>query len=130
MKSLVPIAGIVAITLSGAAFAGDDCHSPMAEWQSREAVTAYASGLGVTTDRLRIDDGCYEIRGRDTDGNRIELKIEPATLEVMELEVRFQAGADRSRYLKGGQAGTATPSAAGSGGAPAQGASTTRAVIN
>lgn len=130
MKSLGPIVGIVAITLSGAAFADDDCRSPMAEWQPRDTVTAHVGTLGVTTERLRIDDGCYEVRGRDADGNRIELKIDPATLEVMELEVRFEAGSDRSRYLKGGQAAPVTPSAAGSGAAPAQGASTTRAVIN
>ncbi|MBT9493404.1 MAG: PepSY domain-containing protein [Paucibacter sp.] len=109
MKLLLPIALVIALTGSGAAQAGDDCRRPMAEWQSREAVTARATELGLTTERLRIDDGCYEIRGRDADGNRVELKFEPATLAILELEVRFRPGADASRYLPGarGQSGKA-----------------------
>jgi hypothetical protein len=109
MKLLLPIALLIALTGSGAARASDDCRRPMAEWQSREAVTARATELGLTTERLRIDDGCYEVRGRDADGNRVELKFEPATLAILELEVRFRPGADTSRYLPGtrGQSGKA-----------------------
>lgn len=115
MKSLLPVALVIALTSSGAAWASDDCRRPMAEWQSRETVTARATELGLTTERLRIDDGCYEIRGRDGDGNRVELKLEPATLAILELEVRFRPGADASRYLPGAraQAGKASKPAAG-----------------
>ncbi|MGE4369007.1 MAG: PepSY domain-containing protein [Burkholderiaceae bacterium] len=134
MKSLIPVATVFAMTFSGAVLAGDDCTSPMADWKSREAVTAHATSLGVTTDRLRIDDGCYEIRGRDTDGNRVELKIEPATLAIMELEVRFRPGANTSRYLPGSQSQTAQPAASQAGAAPtpapASPAAATRAEIN
>jgi hypothetical protein len=101
MKLLLPIALLIALTGSGVARASDDCRRPMAEWQSREAVTTRATELGLTTERLRIDDGCYEVRGRDADGNRVELKFEPATLAILELEVRFRPGADASRYLPG-----------------------------
>lgn len=99
MKSLFPIAFVIAMTASGAALADDDCRRPMAEWQSRESVTAHVAERGITTERLRIDDGCYEIRGRDGDGNRIELKIDPASLAILELEVHFRPGADTARYL-------------------------------
>ena len=99
MKSLFPIAFVIAMTASGAALAADDCHRPMAEWQSRENVTAHVTNRGITTERLRIDDGCYEVRGRDSDGNQVELKIDPASLAVLELEVRFRPGADTTRYL-------------------------------
>jgi hypothetical protein len=99
MKSFLPIAAVFALTASGAALAGDDCRRPMAEWQPRAAVTARVTALGITTERLRIDDGCYEARGRDGDGNRVELKIDPASLAILELEVRFRPGADPSRYL-------------------------------
>ena len=107
MKSLFPIAFVIAMTASGAALAADDCHRPMAEWQSRESVTAHITNRGITTERLRIDDGCYEVRGRDGDGNQVELKIDPASLAVLELEVRFRPGADTARYLPParGQAG-------------------------
>ena len=99
MKSLFPIAFVIAMTASGAALAADDCHRPMAEWQSRESVTAHVTNRGITTERLRIDDGCYEVRGRDVDGNQVELKIDPASLVILELEVRFRPDADTARYL-------------------------------
>ena len=104
MKALFPIALVIAMTSSGAALASDDCHRPMAEWQSRENVTAHVTERGITTERLRIDDGCYEVRGRDGDGNQVELKIDPASLAILELEVRFRPGADASRYLPGARA--------------------------
>ncbi|MEZ5741642.1 MAG: PepSY domain-containing protein [Burkholderiaceae bacterium] len=123
MKTLFPIAFVITLTGAGPAMADDDCRQPMAQWQSREAVAAHISELGITTDRLRIDDGCYKIRGRDGEGNRIELKIDPATLELLELEVRFRAGADPSRYLSAarGQAGSkGTSTDSPSGKAPGQ----------
>ncbi|MFP5465499.1 MAG: PepSY domain-containing protein [Gammaproteobacteria bacterium] len=110
MKSLLPVAVVIALGSSGAALAGDDCRRPMAEWQSRDAVTAHVAALGITPERLRIDDGCYEIRGRDGDGNRVGLTVDPATLSVLALEVRFAEGADPSRYL---------PDARGRAGKPA-----------
>lgn len=106
MKPLLPIALFIALTASGAAWANVDCHRAMSEWQPREAVTARATELGLTTDSLRIDDGCYEIRGRDADGNWVQLTFEPATLAVLALEVRFRPGAETSRYWPG----TRTPS--------------------
>jgi len=97
------LAGAVALILagSGAALAGDDCYSPMAQWQPRAAAAAHARQLGIDPGRLRIDDGCYQIRGRDSDGNKITVKLDPATLALMELDVTFRAGADPSRYLPG-----------------------------
>ncbi|MFA7428645.1 MAG: PepSY domain-containing protein [Rhodospirillaceae bacterium] len=99
MKNAFPLAFMVALLASGPALADDDCSSPMAEWQSREAMTTYVTGLGISPDRIRIDDGCYEVRGRDGDDNRVELKLDPATLALLELDVEFRPGADPSRYL-------------------------------
>lgn len=103
MKILVSTATVLALTVSGLAYADDDCTSPMSEWQPREAVTAYVTDLGISPERLRVDDGCYEVRGLDADGNRVELEIEPATLVVQKLKVRLQPDADLSRYLPAGQ---------------------------
>lgn len=109
MKHPFSLAVLLTLGASGAVLASDDCRSPMSQWQSREAATAYVQQLGIDTDRLKIDDGCYELRGRDSDGNRVELKLDPATLALTELEVRFRPGADPARYLPGaqGQAGMA-----------------------
>ncbi len=99
MNILVPAAIIAALSFPVFAHADNDCHSPMSEWHPRETVIAFMTGLGITTERLKVDDGCYEIHGQDVDGNRVELEIEPATLAVQKLEVSFQPGADISRYL-------------------------------
>lgn len=103
MKALSALAIVIVLGASGAALADDDCRIPMSEWQSRDAATARATGMGLNVTRLRIDDGCYEIRGRDADGNQVELKLDPATLEPKEMEVRFRPGADYARYLSGGR---------------------------
>jgi hypothetical protein len=109
MKSYLPLAVVMALGSAGAAVASDDCHRPMAEWQSRDAVTAHVAALGITPERLRIDDGCYEVRGRDGEGNRIELMVDPASLSVLALEVRFAEGADRMRYLPDAHGRAAKP---------------------
>lgn len=90
---------------SGPAFADDDnCGSPMSQWQPQDAAVQHAAGLGIQVSRLKIDDGCYEIKGRDEGGNRIEIKLDPGSLALMELEVKFPPGSDPERYLKGARA--------------------------
>lgn len=100
MKSFFTLAFVIAMTTPGTALANDDCRRPMVEWQSRETVTAHVAERGITTERLRIDDGCYEVRGRDDKGNQVELTIDPASLAILDLKVRFGPGADTSRYLQ------------------------------
>ena len=101
MNRAIPFALILSLGATGMALADDDCRSPMDQWQSREAASSHVQQLGISPDRLRIDDGCYEVRGRDSDGNRVELKLDPASLALIELEVRFRPGADPARYLAG-----------------------------
>lgn len=45
--------------------------------------------------RIKIDDGCYEIDGRDAEGRRIEVTVHPATLQVIEFE--YEDDDDRPR---------------------------------
>jgi hypothetical protein len=74
------------------ALAGDDCTVPMTDWQPREAVMKFAAEQGWDLRRIRIDDGCYEVIGRDAEGRAIEVKLNPATLAVVEME--FEDGDD------------------------------------
>jgi len=64
----------------------DDCTVPMAQWQPREAVQRAAAEQGVTVRRIKIDDGCYQINGRDASGRKVEIKVNPQTLEVIDIE--------------------------------------------
>jgi hypothetical protein len=64
----------------------DDCKVPMAQWQPREAVEQMAKARGWTVGRIKIDDGCYEVRGQDEGGRAIEAKVDPASLAVIRVK--------------------------------------------
>jgi hypothetical protein len=53
-----------------------------------------AQQKGWQVDKLKIDDGCYEIKGRDKDGQRFKAKIDPVTLDVVRMK---REGSRRSR---------------------------------
>ncbi|MCB1474804.1 MAG: PepSY domain-containing protein [Rhodobiaceae bacterium] len=65
-----------------------DCFVPVADWQPRDAVQKMATELGWTVRRIKIDDGCYQIKGTDRDGRSIEAKVNPATLEIVDMETK------------------------------------------
>jgi hypothetical protein len=66
--------------------AGVDCAEPMTQWQPRDAVMALAAQNNWQVRRIKIDDGCYEIYATDADGRQFEVKVNPATLAVLEVE--------------------------------------------
>jgi hypothetical protein len=83
--------GLLALALGLAAlptFADDDCDAPLDRWQSREAVRQMAARQGWQIQRLKIDDGCYEIRGTDAQGRGFKAKIDPETLKVLKMKQR------------------------------------------
>ncbi len=75
----------------------DDCHVPMTQWQPREAVQKMAQGLGWQVSRIKIDDGCYEIRGVDETGRRFKAKIDPATLSIVKMKRKDRHDDDHTR---------------------------------
>ena len=46
----------------------------------------FAKQKGWNVRQIKVDDGCYEIEGSDGDGNQIEVRLHPATLDVLEFE--------------------------------------------
>lgn len=76
------------------ALADDDCVVPMTDWQPREAVVKLAAEQGWQLRRIRIDDGCYEVTGHDAAGRVIEVKLDPATLAVVEMEFEHEDRGD------------------------------------
>lgn len=86
MKTRLTILGILAVFPAGGALADDACAAPMVDWQPRAAVAQMADDNGWTVRRIKIDDGCYEIDGRDSQGRAIEVTVHPATLEVIQFE--------------------------------------------
>ena len=84
-KGLVLIA-LAATIMAGPAMAEEECFVPMQDWQPRELVVQLAADNNWTVRRIKIDDGCYEIKGRDSAGLEIEATVHPATLEIISLE--------------------------------------------
>jgi hypothetical protein len=93
------------------AWAGKKCDAPPETWQPRSAVGALAERNGWSIDRLKVDDGCYEIKGRDAEGRRLKVTIDPASLKV--IRVRREHGEpDRDRDRAGERQRMAPPASA------------------
>jgi hypothetical protein len=85
------------------AWPSDACDAAPETWQPRAAVHALAERKGWKLDKLKIDDGCYEIKGHDAEGRRFKAKIDPATLQVVRMK-REHGHRDRDRD-RGGRRG-------------------------
>ncbi len=96
MKCLLSLrCALLALSLGVAtlpAWADDDCDAPVERWQSREAVRQMAVRQGWQIQRLKIDDGCYELRGTDAQGRSFEAKIDPETLKVLKMKQKDLKG--------------------------------------
>ena len=114
--------GLLTLALGLAAlptWADDDCNAPMDRWQSREAVRQMAAQQGWQIQRLKIDDGCYEIRGTDSQGRSFKAKIDPETLKVVKLKQRGSQGDHRRDRERDRDHARATPLQPGAAAAPA-----------
>jgi hypothetical protein len=101
--------GLLALSLSLAflpTWASDDCEAPVNRWQTRDAVRQMAAAQGWQIQRLKIDDGCYEIRGTDAQGRNFKAKIDPETLKVLKMK---RDEHQRSRERERGEDGPVAP---------------------
>lgn len=67
--------------------ADQDCNDPIASWQPREVLRSMLEARGWMVRRIRVDDGCYEVRALDEQGRRVEATYSPASLNLIELEI-------------------------------------------
>ena len=99
-KYLIAVTLLAGLGGIGLALADDDdCRVPMADWQPREAVQKMAEAKGWIVRRIKTDDGCYEIKGRDTQGREIEVKLDPGTLAIVEMEYEDDDDDRRGRAI-------------------------------
>lgn len=109
---------LLALSLGLAALpvlADTDCDVPVEHWQSRDAVRQMAVQRGWEVQRLKVDDGCYEIRGKDAEGRSFKAKIDPQTLKVLKLKQRD----DRAQERRSNERTDAATPPAAPGAAPA-----------
>ena len=96
MNSMLPILSKVTIVLAfsmslalvtNSALAEQECRDPIADWQPREVLKKLLEEQGWMVRRIRIDDGCYQVRALDAQGRRIEATYSPASLTLLEFEL-------------------------------------------
>jgi len=115
--------GALALLLAGLGLSApvraseDECRVPMAEWRPREQLKAKIRAEGwQRLDRIEVDDGCYEAKGYDREGWRVEAKYDPKTFELVKLERKRERIRERVR-----DPAAAAPNAGSPGGPPAAG---------
>ncbi|PWF44042.1 PepSY domain-containing protein [Massilia glaciei] len=97
-RALAALAALALLSASAAALADTDCSDPIAQWKPRELLRQQIEQRGWTVQRIKVDDGCYEVRGLDRKGNKIKAKYAPASLRIRSLEVEFGPDGDASDY--------------------------------
>ena len=99
LRNLVAMAALLA---SSMAFADTDCADPIDQWKPRELLRQQVEQRGWTVQRIKVDDGCYEVRGIDRMGNKVKARFAPASLRMRSIEVDFGPAGDASDYVGAG----------------------------
>lgn len=98
MKSLaitsVVLAGLLA---GGAVWADTGCNVPLTGWQPREVLRKQLEQQGLQVHRIKVDDGCYEVRGVDAQGKRFKAKYAPDSLKALKMETKEDERGERRR---------------------------------
>jgi hypothetical protein len=98
MRSLVfSVAMLAGLLASGAVWADTECNVPVSAWQSREVLRKELEQQGLQVQRIKVDDGCYEVRGVDVQGKRFKSKYAPDSLKVLQLETKDDERGERRR---------------------------------
>ncbi|WP_417566160.1 PepSY domain-containing protein [Marinobacter sp.] len=86
MKTKPVILSLALLVVGTPLLADDDCDDPVANWQPRENLRQKLESEGWKVYRIKVDDGCYEVKGLAPEGYRAEASFAPASLKLMEME--------------------------------------------
>ncbi|SHL91387.1 PepSY domain-containing protein [Vreelandella subglaciescola] len=84
---------LCALSIATIAHADHDCKDPVADWQPRDVLRQQLEDKGWEVRRIKVDDGCYEVKGFDQHGNKVEADYTPSSLRLRELEIKFKEDA-------------------------------------
>jgi hypothetical protein len=103
MKKLIFAGAVLASLLAcGAVWADAECNVPVASWQPRDVLRQQLEQQGLQVQRIKVDDGCYEVRGVDALGNRFKAKYAPDSLKILKMETKDDEHGERRRERKQG----------------------------
>lgn len=86
-KELLLVLGMIT-GLAAPALASPRCHVPMADWQPKQALEDKLKAEGWSIHRIKSDDGCYVVRARRADGQRVKATFAPDTLTLIREKIR------------------------------------------
>mgnify|MGYP000935953076 CR=1 FL=1 len=64
-------------------YAGECTDRPKSEWQSTDEIKAPFEAQGYAVGKVKNGGSCYEVYARDTDGNKVELFVNPVDASVV-----------------------------------------------
>ncbi len=79
--------------------ADEECTDLIAEWQPREILKKQLEQQGWVVKRIRIDDDCYEVRALDAQGRLVKATFTPASLRLLELEIKQDKDSERDHEI-------------------------------
>jgi len=83
MKPLLPAFLLLALVAANAQHAERCDPIPKEEWKPQAELERKLTDEGWKVSRVKIENGCYEVYGRDAKGNRRETFFHPKTFEVV-----------------------------------------------
>lgn len=83
MRRILIMATSLTLLMTGATLANETCNVPEVDWQPEQALRQKLEADGWKINRIKIDQGCYEVYGFDGEGRRAETYFDPQTFEVV-----------------------------------------------
>ncbi len=84
MLKLIAAVAVVA-SLPTLALASPSCtNEPKSKWMSEDAMKAKIDTLGYKVKTFEVTGNCYEIYGKDKEGNRAEVYFNPVSGDIVQ----------------------------------------------
>lgn len=81
MRKILLAALIVGTALP--AFASERCTAPKDKWRPVDELKAELTAKKWAIKNVKIEDGCYEVYGKDDKGQRVEIFFDPVSFEAV-----------------------------------------------
>ena len=88
LKSILSTALITSV-FSASVLAGPECNEPQDTWLPAIDMQRKILDMGYSIDLFKVTRGnCYEIYGKTTDGQKVEVYFNPASGEVLKEKIK------------------------------------------
>lgn len=82
MRIAIATAALMGLAALSPAFAEEaKCNQPESSWKPVDELKTKLTTEGWTISNVKTDEGCYEVYGKDKDGNKVEVYFDPVTFE-------------------------------------------------